>query len=135
MIKKFISTYCLYLVVLSLIDFVWLYFSGPAFYRKNLDYVMGEKFLISPAIIFYFLYAFGITIFILNPAIIKHESSIATLLKGFLFGLCSYGAYNLTNQATIKNWPIIVTIIDMAWGTFVTGFSSLITILLIKKFF
>lgn len=134
MIKKILPTYLVYLVVLSLMDFFWLYFSGPIFYKKYLGYLMGDKFLLSPAIVFYLLYAVGVTIFILQPALIKQESNLETLLKGFLFGLCAYGAYNLTNQATIKNWPIVVTIIDMSWGCFVTGFSSLITLLLIKKF-
>lgn len=134
MIKKIIPTYCLYLVVLCIMDITWFYFSGDIFYRKYLHYIIIEKILISPAIVFYFLYALGITIFVLNPGIIKQEPSIRILLKGFLFGLCSYGAYNLTNQATIKDWPIIVTIIDMTWGTLVTGFSSLITILLINFF-
>lgn len=135
MIKKILPTYLVYLFILSLIDFAWLYFSGPIFYKKNIGYLMGDKFLLTPAIIFYLLYALGITIFILHPTIIKQESNIIILFKGFLFGLCAYGAYNLTNQATIKDWPLIVTIIDMSWGCFVTGFSSLITVLLLKKLY
>lgn len=134
MIKKIIPTYCLYLIVLCIMDFTWFYFSGANFYRKYLHYIMSEEIVISPAIIFYFLYALGITVFILNPGIIEQESLIRIMLKGFLFGLCSYGAYNLTNQAIIKDWPIIVTIIDMTWGAFATGFSSLITILVINFF-
>ena len=135
MMKKFISLYFLYLTILLAMDFLWLYTAGPIFYKKHLGYLMGEKIVIMPVLVFYLLYALTITVFILNPVIINQESSFVALLNGLLFGLCSYGTYNLTNHATIKNWPMIVTMIDMGWGSFVTGVSVLIAVVLFNTFF
>lgn len=68
------------------------------------------------AIIFYLLFIFGLVTFVILPAIEKH-SWVSAVLLGALFGLITYATYDLTNLATLKDWPVMVTIVDLIWGT------------------
>lgn len=87
-----------------------------------------------PAIIFYPLYAVGIVVLVLLPAVRAGSSTLSVLLTGLLLGLVAYGAYDLTNHATLKDWPLSITLIDMAWGAFVTGASAVIAFSLYNYF-
>ncbi len=84
------------------------------------------------AIIFYLLFILGVTIFVITPALEKHSWTHA-LLFGALFGLITYATYDLTNLATIKDWPLIVTIIDLIWGTAVSALVCVISFFIITK--
>ena len=84
------------------------------------------------ALIFYLIFVIGLVIFVINPSLEK-KSLLSVILTGALFGLISYSTYDLTNLATIKNWPISITIIDLIWGSFVSSSTSLITYLIITK--
>ena len=132
-----IILYILTLFVLLIFDATWLYSTG-AQYKVWLGHLFSPTVNFIPAIIFYLLYAFGIVYFILAPAIAK-GSSLAdgiwgVLISGLLFGLICYATYDLTNNATMLRWPIIVTIIDMIWGTVLTGLTSVIVFAIFKKF-
>ena len=135
MLKHMIAAYFICLLIICITDFCWLYFSGQIFYKKHLGQIMRKDFFILPAIFFYPLYVLGIVTFVLYPTTTINASFVSVLLKGCLLGLCSYGAYDLTNHATIKDWPLIVTLVDIAWGVFVTSFSSLLTYVLINRIF
>jgi uncharacterized membrane protein len=109
-------------LLFMLIDGVWLFSMGPTFYRHYLGYLFADSFQYSWAILFYILYAIAVTQFVFVPYVIKSEISVQQLfLQAFFFGLVVYSAYDLTNQATIKNWPLIVTVVDMLWGASLTG--------------
>ncbi|MGL9997468.1 hypothetical protein IGJ41_002751 [Enterococcus sp. DIV1537a] len=79
---------------------------------------MGEV-RIFPAIIFYVIYVVGVTVFVLIPGIERNHLGYL-LLSGAFFGFVCYATYDLTNLATLKNWPVSMTVIDLIWGIFVT---------------
>ena len=84
------------------------------------------------AIIFYLLFILGLVTFVISPAVEKHSWSHA-LIYGALFGLITYATYDLTNLATLKDWPLLVTIVDLVWGMVVSASVSIVTYLIVSK--
>jgi len=84
------------------------------------------------AIIFYLLFIVGLVSFVIIPSVEKN-SWIYALLFGALFGLITYATYDLTNLATIRDWPVLLTIVDLAWGTILASLVSFITYVISKK--
>jgi uncharacterized membrane protein len=82
--------------------------------------------------IFYLLFVLGLVIFVITPAL-KEESLTKALLFGSLFGLITYATYDLTNLATVKNWPILVTVVDLVWGAVLSASVSVITFLIARS--
>jgi len=111
------------LIVFSIIDTLWLSWMGGRVYRPLIGDVLAEQFRIGPAIAFYGLYAAGLTIFAVMPGLREGEWRSA-IVWGALFGLFAYGTYDLTNYATLKTWGLKITLVDMAWGVFVSGAAS-----------
>ena len=111
-----IKLYFISLFVFLGIDSIWLLFIAKKFYADQLGYLMAKTPNLLAALIFYLLFIVGVVFLVLAPAL-KNNSLSQAILMGALFGLCSYATYDLTNLATIKDWPIIITIIDMIWGT------------------
>lgn len=109
-------------IVFLAFDLVWLLVISKKMYQHFIGDLMGEV-RIAPAIIFYLLYTIGVTFFVTIPGIEK-ESLSYILLSGALFGLICYATYDLTNLATLNNWPVAMTIIDLFWGTLVTTTTS-----------
>lgn len=122
------------LVPLLAMDAVWLNFVAKRFYESQIGHLMGESFKLFPAGAFYVLYALGLTIIILIPAIGGGYGLLKVFGLGALLGAMAYGAYDLTNHATLKGWPLTMTIVDMAWGAFVTGAVVTIAMYLVKNF-
>ena len=104
-------------------DFVWLGFIARSFYRDNLEGMLLEKPLLDVAGLFYGLYVVGIVIFGVMAGL-RDDSWRSAAIYGALFGLFAYATYDLTNLATLKNWPMIVSVVDMAWGAFVTALAA-----------
>lgn len=116
------DTIKLYLITLAaffVIDLAWLGFVARAFYRKHLGFLMAPSPNWPVAVLFYLLFIFGIVVFVVLPGL-ETGSLKTTLARAALFGLITYATYDLTNHATLKDWPWIVTIVDMAWGTVLT---------------
>lgn len=111
----YVIAYFAALVLFILIDFVWLSTMGPLLYRPILGDILLPGFSLPPAVAFYLLYPVGLVIFAINPALTRGSLSTALLLGG-LFGLFTYGTYDLTNQATLRNWSTVLTLADMIWG-------------------
>jgi uncharacterized membrane protein len=128
MIKSYIVT----LVSLLVLDGFWIGVIAKNFYHKYLGFIFAEKFVLWPAGIFYLLYAFGIVFFVVTPALEAKSIGMA-LMRGALLGLIAYATYDLTNQATISKWPVIITVVDIIWGAFVTMLVSGITYYVISK--
>lgn len=103
-----------------LIDGVWLAVIAKNFYAKYLGYLMAKTPNLAAAGIFYVIYIIALVVLVISPAVQK-GSLQGAILTGALFGLAAYATYDLTNLATIKDWPLIVTIVDLVWGTFLTG--------------
>jgi uncharacterized membrane protein len=121
---KILAVYVATLVVFLGVDFLWLGRMGDAFYRPAMGDMALTDFRLAPAVVFYLLYAFGVVFFAVNPALASGDWKTA-LLNGFLLGLIGYGVYDLTNQATLKSWPLALTLVDMSWGAFLTGVAAL----------
>lgn len=119
---------------LAVLDFLWLSTMTKAFYRPRLGALLNEQPVWAPALLFYFLYGAGLLVFVLRPALIDGSGMLAVLLWGCLFGLVAYGTYDLTNHATIRDWPLAVTVVDMAWGALISGVASVIGVWVARKF-
>ena len=114
------------------IDGVWLATMTSRFYKKNLGNLLAEKANFLAAGLFYAIYVVGVLAIIINPALENKYSYVKTFVHGALFGLVAYSTYDLTNQATLKNWPVIVTVVDMLWGALLTGLVSVVALRIIK---
>jgi len=115
--------FAIVLIIFSVIDTLWLGFMGDRVYRPLIGEVLADKFRLAPAIAFYALYAVGLTLFAVLPALKSGDWKTA-LLWGALFGLFAYGTYDLTNYATLKTWGLKITLLDMTWGVVVSGTAS-----------
>jgi len=110
-----IKLYFTTLIAFFAIDMVWLGLVARTFYRKQLGYLLTPNTNWAAALIFYFLFIAGILVFVVLPGL-EDNSLKSTLLHAALFGLVTYATYDLTNLATVKDWPLAVTIVDLIWG-------------------
>lgn len=117
---KLIATYLATLAVFVVVDFIWLGFVARDFYRSSIGHLMGDGFNIPAAIVFYLIYPVGVVLFAVNPGIDAGNIAKATIL-GLAFGFFAYATYDLTNLATLRDWPIGITIADIAWGSILTA--------------
>lgn len=129
----FIKLYLIALPVFLAIDIVWLTLIAKNFYAKYIGYLMAKNPNLLAALVFYLIFIAGLVFFVITPALDKKMWTYA-LLAGVFFGLVTYATYDLTNLATVKNWPIIVTIADLIWGMFVSAAVSVATYFLAIKF-
>jgi len=113
------------LVAFTGIDFIWLSRMGDILYRPAMGDMVLDQFRPAPALIFYVIYAFGLVFFAVRPALASGEWTTA-LLNGAMMGLVAYATYDLTNQATLKNWSNLLTFGDLTWGTVLSGVSATI---------
>lgn len=118
--KTMVTAYAAAAVTMLGMDAVWLGIAADLLYRPLLGDILLQDFRPVPAILFYVLYVAGIVIFAIRPALETGRWSGAAT-RGALFGFFCYATYDLTNQATLKTWPVTVTIVDMGWGTFLTA--------------
>jgi uncharacterized membrane protein len=117
---KLLIGYFLTAIVFFSIDMLWLGVVAKDFYRKHLGDFLSDTVNWKAAIIFYLLNIIGIFIFAILPAVEK-QSVMRALVLGALFGFFTYATYDLTNLATLKNWPMRVVIVDIAWGMVLTA--------------
>lgn len=121
---KYIFLYILTFLVFLAIDLIWLLLISKNLYAKELSHLMSSKALLLPALLFYLLFVVGILIFAVIPGY-KAQSISKVLILSALFGLMTYATYDLTNLATLKDWPLKITLIDLAWGTGVSTITGL----------
>ena len=117
---RIVATYLMTTVVFFAVDMLWLGVVAKGFYRRHMGPLLAEQVNWTAAIVFYLLFIAGILLFAVFPALEKGSLGRAVLL-GCLFGLMTYATYDLTNLATLKGFPPVVAVVDLAWGTVLTG--------------
>lgn len=128
-----IKVYFVSLFVFLDVDLVWLTKIAPNFYKTNIGHLMTERPNLITAGIFYLINILGLVLLVIIPALNKN-SSAAAFLMGALYGLVTYATYDLTNLATLRDWPIKVALVDIAWGILLSSLTAGISSLLAKKF-
>lgn len=120
---KYLGIYFSFLITLVVIDMIWLLLIAKTHYQNEMGDLMASEPKLMAGAAFYVLYAIGVCIFVLTPALSK-QSWFDAVLYGALFGFFCYMTYDLTNLAVIRNFPTQLAFIDMAWGTFATATAS-----------
>jgi uncharacterized membrane protein len=119
--KSFLKTYLFTLFPFLILDAVWLGFVAPSFYKTQIGHLMATDPNLLAAVIFYLLYVVGLVVFVTG-----RESTLKQkALRGAFFGLVCYATYDLTNLATLRDWPLLVTVVDLLWGTFASAVTCL----------
>lgn len=133
--KNVLYAWAVSLPLILLFDLIWFSLTVKKFYQPHLGHIISNEFKYGVALVFYIIYSFGLSYLVVVPSLLLNDSLIKVLIKGFILGFTAYAAYDLTNQATIKNWPVIVTVVDILWGAVVTAAVASITykILYIKN--
>ncbi len=120
---EYTAAYAATAVAMVVLDFFWLTVIAKRLYRNEIGHLMADRPNLAVAALFYLLFAGGIVVFAVAPHAAA-EGWHQTLVAGALFGFFAYAAYDLTNLATLKRWPVALSLIDMAWGTLVTALSA-----------
>lgn len=130
--KEFVSLYGIAVALFVAIDMVWLTVIAKNFYKDKLGHLLAEKASLVPAVAFYLLFIVGLVVFVIKPNL--DASLFSVMWKGALFGLITYATYDLTNQATLKNWPVAITIVDLIWGAVLSATICTLTVFIYSKF-
>lgn len=121
---QYVWTYVATLVAFLAIDLVWLGYVARNFYRNQLGTLMLDQPSLAIGLGFYLLFAVGIVVFAVTPGL-REGSWRTTAVLGALLGLIAYGTYDLTNLATLRNWPVALSFVDMIWGSALTASAAL----------
>ncbi len=118
--------YAAILLPFCLLDAVWLTVMGKLLYKPTLGDILLPAVNLPPAIAFYLIYPIGILVFGVLPAL-KTGSVTPAILYAALFGALAYATYDLTNHATLRNWTLTITLLDIAWGAFASGVAAAVS--------
>jgi uncharacterized membrane protein len=129
--SKLVLSYLLTFAVFFVIDMAWLGFIAKDLYRKHLSAFLSDQVNWPAAFVFYFLFVAGVFIFAILPAVEKDSVRNALFLGG-LFGFFTYATYDLTNLATLKNWPVLIVFVDIIWGFVLTASVSTAGFFIVK---
>lgn len=120
----YLKLYLLTFIAFLAVDAVWLSLIAKNFYAKHLGYLMAEQPNLVAALIFYLIFVVAILVLVVLPTL---EAPLGkTLLMAAVFGFASYATYDLTNLATVKDWPLLVTVVDLIWGTSIATVTAFI---------
>lgn len=128
----FSKLYFIALPIFFALDMLWLGVIAKNLYRQQIGFLMAPNVNWLAAIIFYLLFIAGLVTFVISPALTS-RTLLQTIALGAFFGLVTYATYDLTSLATTKNWPLTITIIDLAWGSFLGAAVSGITYVIASR--
>ena len=128
----FLKLYAIALPIFFAMDMLWLGVVAKKFYAQHIGLLVKSNINWAAAILFYVLFLVGLVVFVIGPAVERGGWSRALLL-GSLFGLITYATYDLTNLATLKNWPLALTVVDMLWGMVLAASVSSLTCVIAEK--
>jgi len=127
-----LKQFVILLVVFLALDMLWLLVIAKSFYAKHLGYLLAEKPNLTAALVFYLIFTAGMLVFVVQPALAAGSWQRALTL-GIFFGLVTYSTYDLTNHATIRDWPLLITFVDIAWGCVLGALTATLGYLLIVR--
>ena len=119
---NYLLAYAASLLAMLGLDALWLGLIAKSLYRSQIGHLMAAQVQLLPALAFYAVYAIGIVYLVVMPTV--NAPWRATLIAGAVFGLCAYATYNLTNLATLRDWPLQISLIDMTAGMVVTTIAA-----------
>lgn len=119
---RILGVYLVSLAAFLALDALWLGAVARGFYKRELGHLLAPDVRWAAAGIFYMLYVAGVLVLVVFPHL--YAPPWRTVLLGAVFGLCAYAAYDLTNLATLARWPVAMTVVDMVWGTVLTGVTA-----------
>ena len=131
-ISRILLTYAVSVPVFFAVDMIWLGVIARGFYRKALEPLLTPNINWTAAIVFYFLFLVGILVFALLPGL-KKQSFVYTVSMAALFGFIAYATYDLTNLATLRDWPLLLSMVDMLWGAFLSASTAGVTYLIMTR--
>lgn len=120
---KYIYLYLLTFAVFLIIDAIWLGIIAKNMYSEKIGHLMAENANLIAAGVFYLIFVGTLLVFVVIPGY-EAQSLTKTVILGALFGMITYATYDLTNLATLKDWPLSVTIIDIVWGASLATITS-----------
>jgi uncharacterized membrane protein len=112
------------LAVFAIVDFVWLGVVAKSFYREGIGHLMAPRISLSVAVVFYIVYVAGLLVFAIEPSLRPGGSWVGAAIAGAALGFFCYATYDLTNLATLDRWPLGLSVVDMAWGTLLSGLTA-----------
>lgn len=118
----------------GVLDAIWLSTMTARLYRKQLPGLLLDTPSWAPAVAFYLLYSVGVVVLVVLPALDRERSVGGVLITGAILGLVAYGTYDLTNQATIRGWSMLVTAVDMVWGATLTAVVAAVALTAARRF-
>jgi uncharacterized membrane protein len=127
-----VISYFVTLVTFVAVDMAWLGTMASRFYKPILGDIAIAGVNLPAAFVFYAIYPIGLMIFAIEPAL-RAGSSVHALTYGALFGFFTYATYDLSNQATLRNWTLSLTAVDVTWGSFLGALTSAVTFWTISK--
>lgn len=127
-----LQSYFIALVTFVLTDLVWINIAARELYRRSLGGLLSGQVLLAPAGLFYLIYTAGLVYFVIAPALKKDNLQLA-LIRAACLGAVAYATYDLTNFATLKGWPLTITIVDVAWGVVLTMAVTAITLIAMQS--
>lgn len=131
--NKYLVAFLVVAVVMVAMDVLWLGFIAKPMYQDGIGHLMAERPQLLAALAFYMVYAVGLVVFVVAPRA-GMAGWQSTALMAALFGFVAYATYDLSNLATLKNWPLWLSLIDMAWGAFASAVAAASAKIAIDKF-
>lgn len=130
---QFFKLSALGLPIIVILDFFWISLTGDALYRAQIGSLLASQVFWPAAIAFYLMFVSALVLFCVQPALLMRSFS-ASLLLGACLGFVAYATYDLTNLATIRDWPLMLSLIDIAWGSALSAIAAGGMYLLATKF-
>ena len=127
--KTYIALYLIAACIFLPIDLLWIGVIAKDFYRSNMGALMSDNPRLDVGLLFYALFIVGLIMFGMRPGVLAHDWKVA-LVYGALFGFFCYATYDLTNLAVLKGFPARLALVDLAWGTILSGVTSALTVAL-----
>lgn len=131
-ITDYLLLYGLTAAIFFMIDLLWLGVAAKGLYARHIGGFLRENVNWTAAIVFYLVYIGGIQLFVLYPALESGSGILKTAITGGLLGFLAYCTFDLTCLALFRNWSLFISIVDIIWGTFLTGFTAAATLWLAR---